>query len=50
VSFNELTLGVERLVRAGNLDGANKLLAEAGQMLGVGSLGRVRKLVSTSAT
>lgn len=43
VTFNELTLGVERLVRAGNLEGANKLLVEAGAKLGVGTLGRVKK-------
>lgn len=41
MTVNELTLGVERLVRAGNRDGANKLLAKLAGLLGEASLGKV---------
>lgn len=43
MTLNELTLGVERLARAGVTEGANKLLAEAGALLGVGSMGKVKR-------
>ena len=42
-TLNELTLGVERLVRAGNKSGANALLAQAADLLGIKSLGKVGK-------
>jgi hypothetical protein len=42
VTLNELTLGVERLTRAGNLEGANALLAEASAQIGR-PMGKVRK-------
>jgi hypothetical protein len=44
LTLNELTLGAERMVRAGNKAGANTLLAEAAQLLGVKSLGKVGKV------
>ena len=42
-TLNELTLGAERLVRAGNKAGANILLKEAADLLGVKTLGKVGK-------
>ncbi len=44
VTFNELTLGMERLVRAGNMEGANALLKEAAALIDVASLGKVSKV------
>lgn len=41
-TLNEITLGVERLVRAGNAEGANALLAEGAALIGVRSLGKVK--------
>lgn len=43
VTFNELTLGFERFVRAGNLEGANNLLKKIADLIQVASLGKVRK-------
>jgi hypothetical protein len=41
-TVNELTLGIERLRRAGNLQGANQLLIKLGEMLGVkATMGKV---------
>lgn len=42
-SFNELTLGMERMVRAGNLAGANAILAQAAALIGVRDLGEVKE-------
>lgn len=47
VTFNELTLGAERAARQGNIEGANKLWAEAADLIGVAGLGKVRKAVPT---
>lgn len=41
MTVNELTLGVERFVRAGNREGANKLTAKLAELLGEPSLGKV---------
>lgn len=43
VTFNELTLGAERAVRMGNLMGANELWQQAAELIGVNSLGKVKK-------
>lgn len=45
MTFNELTLGAERAARMGNLEGANKLWGAAAELLGVDSLGKVKKAV-----
>jgi hypothetical protein len=41
VTFNELTLGMERLRRAGNVAGANTVLKKVAALLGVKSMGKV---------
>ena len=43
MTFNELTLGAERAARQGNIEGANKLWAEAASLIGVAGLGKVKK-------
>jgi hypothetical protein len=48
VTLNELTLAVERLMRAGNRQGANALLKEAARLLGLRSLGKVAKQPPTT--
>jgi len=42
-TLNELTLSIERLVRAGNTDGANLLLGKVAELLGLKTLGKVPK-------
>ena len=48
--FNEYTLGIERLTRAGNIEGANVLLKQLADLIGVGSLGKIKKAPAPQAT
>lgn len=48
-TLNEITLGVERLARAGNNEGANALLNEGAALLGIRSLGKVKAPVKAPA-